>query len=305
MSASLKKNILKKLELGADDAVPILLKSNYLSIFTKDELNFICKHRISKFKSSKLLLPFFKNLYFEGIFKRNSEVYNLYKKAVKHNLLVLDFREKRKILGEDHLDILEKEDLLYLFDHLKLQTTKKGNETEKFNVLDLLLYELQFSYGFNISKFELVHFLIVKEEQRFILKIFNTSRYPYVQLNFEADEVRRRNWEGNLYFEFSGGHVSHLELIYHNDSDSREFYRILRKLRNFKKLIYLNLLFFRGFASNYVENTLLSLTSPKRMMIYIFFHSIHYNSSPRNPYMFEVKRLTSFRFNFDFHLDFF
>ncbi len=300
VNESLKKKILNKLELGADDAIPTLLKSDYLSIFTKDELYLICKYKISKFKPSKLLLSFFRNLYFERVFERNSDVYNLYKKAVKHNLLVLDFREKYKILESSDMDVLEKNDLINLFDQFKLLTTKKEFESEKFKVLGTILYELEFSYNIKYSKFELVHFLLVKEEQRLILKIFDTSRYPYVQLDFEADEVRRRTWEEMLYFEFSEGHVVHLELIYDNNSNPKEFYRILRNLKKFKKLINLNLLFFRGFASYYVRNTLLSLTSPKRMMIYEFFHSIPNNSSLNRPNLFEVKRLTGFRFNFDF-----
>ncbi len=119
-----------------------------------------------------------------------------------------------------------------------------------------------------------MYVLLNKEEQEYFLDIFDSSNYPYIKLDFEADEVRRRIWEKKLYFELFKGHVINLEL-YCDTTNLIRFYSHLDNLTNFKKLNHVNLLFFCGFKYNLVKtkilNIKLNIKTLRKINLYTFF----------------------------------
>lgn len=96
------------------------------------------------------------------------------------------------------------------------------------------------------------------------------SQYPYVKLDFQADEVRRRVWEGKLYYEFFEGHIMSIELLcdVHN---LLNFYENLRKLKSFKELKHVNFLFFCKYEYSLTKISLLK-TSAEVIKVYEFFN---------------------------------
>ncbi len=259
-----KEEILKRLETGIDKTLRFILKNHYLGntysdFFTRDELLFIYKNYVSKYESLGLLLPFLRTLSFEKI----PDVDHHYKKVVKNKLLTENYKEKVKVLK--HIDILDVTELLSILGQLKLKKAKKGNESKRFRVLSSLMYEIQNGCGgTNFSMLEVSRTLLVENEQTHFLDIINSSNYPWVNLDFEADVVRRRYWQGELYFDVLEGHVKSIELCC-DSSNSKIFYDNLQKLKNFRKLNNVNLLVFCEYDDEIYNQIRYSLIRTKRV----------------------------------------
>jgi len=268
-----KDEILKRINMGDDKAILFLLKNNYLDYFTNDELSYIYKDIVLKFESSELLLHFLKTLSFREIL---SDIDKHYKSAVINKLMKSDFKEKKRILLH-HIGVLNESDLEMLIKKFKCINAKTGQENQRFRVLNILVSHMQSQYGevFEFSNLELVQTLLVEKEQSIFLEIVNSSIYPYIKLNFETDEVRRRSWEEKLYYEFFEGYVNSIEL-YCDISNSKRFYEDLEKICNFQRLRHISILFFCGYKYNLVKNRLLSLRFAKKIKIYEFFKNINF-----------------------------
>ena len=258
-----KEEVLKRLEKGGDTVILFLLKDSYLDFFTKEELMSIYESNIVKFKSSKLILPFLRAFYIQ-----NADLFNEhYRKLVKELMLTKNFTEKKKIL--EHSDILSEEDLTCLLYELKVIEVEEDEKDMKFSVLNTIMSELLFAWHANFNLSEIVRTLLYEEEQEDLLDIFNASKYPYEKLDFQADSVRRRFWQKKLYYEFFEGHVMDIELLCDNENLS-DFYKKLEKLKSFKRLRCINLLFFCEYDFDLVKDTLLS-TAADKIKLYEFF----------------------------------
>ncbi len=256
-----KEEVLKRLEKGGDTVILFLLEKSYLVYFTKEELTSIYESNIAKFESSKLLLPFLRALHV-------SPAINHYRELVKRLILTENFTEKKKIL-EDHSDILSEEDLICLLNELKAIEVEEDEKDMKFSVLNTIMSELLFEYEANFNLSDIVRTLLYEEEQKDLLDIFNASEYPYEKLDFQADSVRRRFWQKRLYYEFHEGHVMDIELLCDNENFPN-FYKNLEKLKSFKRLRCINLLFFCEYDFDLVKDTLLS-TAADKIKLYEFF----------------------------------
>ncbi len=235
----LKEEILECLKNGEDETLIFIFKNNYLNYFTKNELYSIYKDTISKFKSSKLLLLFLKSLLLQNI----SDIEYNYKDLIKKKLIATEFKDRDEIFEFCfYLDILEKHDLIDIIRQFKSFYVKKS---EIFQVLDILIPELQFNFNFSI--YELMNILLVENEKTTFLDIYNSSDFPWSSLDFQADTIRRRTWQGELYFDILDGHVNSIEL-YYDSSNSKSFFDNLKNLKKFKKLNNLNLLIFSDYS---------------------------------------------------------
>ena len=263
-----KGEIFRILEDGSDKVVLFLLENDYLKHFTKDELLILYENNLPRFKSRRLLLPYLYAFSSLGlpIARRH------YKRKVKELLLASDFQEIIQILRQYGRFLLE-EDCIYLFDKLKLMKTEDSERGDRFRVLDRLIYELQYD-GVNFKISYKITTLLREEEQEIASNILLKSQHPYVKLNFQADEVRRRVWEGELYYEFFEGYVMDLELLC-DDSNEEEFYKNLKAIRHLKKLRHLNLIFFCEYDLDFIEY-ILSETNIEEIKLYEFSNSMSY-----------------------------
>lgn len=192
--------------------------------------------------------------------------------TVKNKLQVMQFKNRLSFL-EEHIELFNKRDLVKLFGELRSTEVIDVDKIEKFNLLSFLMRYLQWQYGVDFSISEMVYTLLNEGEQEYFLKIIDTSSYPYIKLNFEADEVRRRVWEKKLYFNFFNGNVVEIELYDNNMSNANSLKKNLRRLKKFKNLQKLNLLFFRGYPSNLIRtrvSELKAFRSLKKAKIYEF-----------------------------------
>ena len=190
---------------------------------------------------------------------------------VRDKLRSSNFKNKLKIL-EGHIEEFTEEELVEIFEELRLIKVDNAEAIEKFNLLDFLIWHLKLQYGIKFSISEMVYILLNEGEQEHFLKIIDTSSYPYIKLDFEADEVRRRVWENKLYFDFYCGNVVELEL-YYNSSNANILKENLRRLKKFQSLRKLNLLFFCGYPNNLIRTRVAALKtfgSLKKVKIYEF-----------------------------------
>lgn len=263
----LKEEILHRLMNGQDNAIIFLLDNDYLEYFTKEEISFIYKENSAKFESSRLLFAFTRALAVQKI----PDMKHNYKELVKEKLLKKIKDSNDELIDFCHyLVAMEKKELIDIFEQFKL--SKSANESEKFRVLDILMQELQFDYSgvINFKMSEVAKILLVKSEQTPFLDIVTHSDYPYIQLDFAADEVHRRYWRAELYFDFLEGHAYSIELDY-NRFNEKAFYVNLSSLKNFSKLEVLNLLFWDNYDFSLVRQTLSQLKPIKLIQIYEYF----------------------------------
>ena len=255
-----KEEILKRLKTNKDKNLRFILENHYLEnfyldFFTQDEFSFIYKNYVSKFESLGLLLSFLRSLPYEKIL----DVKQHYRSVVKNILLTNNYKQKGKAL--DHLDVLEETDLVSIFEQLRLINTKISQKSQRFRVLSILMDEIENRSGPCFSILEISQTLLVEDEQTPFLSIFISSEFPWLNLNFQADIIRRRTWEEELYFHILDGHVISIEL-YYDPHNSEKFYDNLQKLKNFKNLNNLNLLISSDYSDhmyNLIKNSLLNI----------------------------------------------
>ena len=263
-----KEGILRMLEIGSDKVVLFLLENNYLKHFTQGELLIIYENNLPKFKSKKLLLPYLHAFSSLGL----PIARRYYKRKVKDLLSTSDFQEIIRILRQYGRYLLE-EDCIYLFDKLKSLKTGDSERGNRLEALDRLMHDLQYD-GVNFKIPYKISTLLREEEQEIASNILLNSQHPYVKLDFQADEVRRRVWEGELYYEFFEGYIMDLELLC-NNSNEDEFYENLKAIRHLKKLRHLNLIFFCEYDLGFVEH-LLSETNFEEIKLYEFSNDVSY-----------------------------
>ena len=192
-----REEILRVLDMGVDNVIIFLLENKYLKHFTEDELLIVYKDTLPKFRSSKLLLPYLHAFSSQGL----PIAHRHYKRQVKELLLTSDFQEIVKIIRKFGKYLLE-EDCIFLFDKLRSMVADDSERIDKFEDLDRLIYELQEQYGVNFKISYKIATLLREEEQKIVYNILLNSLYPYLKLDFQADEVRRRLWREELYYEF-------------------------------------------------------------------------------------------------------
>lgn len=258
-----RKEISERLKTGSDSTILFLLKSHYLDNFSHEELTTIYNNNLSHFAASELFLPF---LYAFYLF-RIPIISKHCKDVIKDIFFSGDFDVKKEILRY-YIEIWSKEDLHRLFKELR--SLSHDNLSDKLEVLGVLYFELEFNYDFKLSNSEVILTLLVEGEQKPILDIFNSSKYPYIRANFGDDKVRRRVWDKELYYDFFRGHLNSIELVY-NDSNLLKFYSDLQKLKSLKKLESLNLIKLYGsdIDYDYIKN-ILSNTSIETIKVYKF-----------------------------------
>lgn len=261
--AVLKEEILNKLEIGSDNIFKFLLENQYLHYFTQEEVSYIYEDNISKYKSPKLILSFLRLLSTQGVPAALSH----YKTLVKELLLSQSYTEKKELLFHDS-DVLSKKDLVYLLNKIKSMKATNEEKGIKFDVMDTILASLQFQYDYDLSLLDVAKMLLVDEEQGDFIHIIESSEFPYIELNFQADEVRRRYWNRQLYFNFSEGHVKSIEILY--DLDNLEaFHDNLDRLKTFAQLKCLNFIFLGKSKYNF-KGRLSTLNSLEKINIYHF-----------------------------------
>lgn len=207
----LRKEILERLGSSENTVVFSLLQGNYLQHFSEEERIIIFEDNISKFETSNLILPFLRIFDFFAVHIASAQ----YKRIILSKMIGGSCKEKKEILQE-HIDIFSKDDLMK---YLKEYGTRLFEHSEKgcmFEVLSLIIRELQFSYNVKFSNFDIIDILLEKNEQNALLVILNNSLYPYKKLNFEDDEVRRRVWNKMLYYELYEGNLTSVELVCDN-----------------------------------------------------------------------------------------
>ena len=182
-----------------------------------------------------------------------------------------DFYEIKNLLHSDEFIYLEREDLINLIEIIRSRESEGYSENERFEVLDILMDELQFSESGEFSFSEVAKILLVENEQEPFLDIVDTSNYPYIQRYFESDEVRRRHWQEKLYFFIFRGHVNSIELNLERLKKTA-FYRNLRKLKHFSHLELVNLLCWVKYDYLLVKHELSEIKSIKLVQIYEFFN---------------------------------
>lgn len=232
--AVFKEEILYKLDLRSDNVIQFLLENQYLDYFTQEELSDIYEDNISKFESPKLILSFLRALSVQNI----PTAHIHYIRLVKELRLTRSYKEKKEVLIE-HNGILSKKDLVYLLNGIKSIKATDEERVIKFDVIDLIIINLQFQYNFNLNILGVAKMLLNDEEKSDFIHIIETSEFPYIKLDFQADEVRRRVWERQLYFEFSGGYVISIEILYDLDN-LKTFHSNFGRLKTFNKLKHLN-----------------------------------------------------------------
>lgn len=263
----MKEEILHRLKNGTDKAIIFLLDNDFLQYFTQEEISVIYDENLSKFQSSNFALPFLRAMVMQKI----PSVKKDYKNLVRENLFKkINASDKELINFCHYLVALKKKDLINVFEQLR--QLKDTTEEQKFRLLDILIRELQFDYGgvirFNLS--DIAKVLLVENEQNYFLEIANSSPYPYTQLDFASDEVRRRHWENKLYFETYRGHIYSIEIELSRFNEEK-FYKNLKDLKNFSKIELVNLLCWKKYNSSLVKQTLLHTKSIKLIQIYEFF----------------------------------
>lgn len=263
---ALKEEILLRLESGFENVILYLLKNDYLDHFSKEELIDIYHDHISNLKKSNILLPFLRAFYFQDI----PVAIKYYNRLIRKLVLTEKFEKKKEILT-DHLGILSKEDLLFIFEKLKSESVPDKGKSLKFEVLDIIMTFLHSQYNVSFGSSEVLATLLYEDQQEHIVNIFESSLYPYIKLDFQADEVRRRIWEKQLYYELHRGHVLDIEILC-EDSHSKAFYENLGKLKNLKELRCINVLIFCAYDHLYVESQLLQ-TVAKKINIYEFLRN--------------------------------
>lgn len=245
-----KEEISKRLGSGNNTVMLLILKSHYLDDFSHEELITIYNENLSHFAASELFLLFLYNYYLFKI----PVISKRCKDAINDIFFSGDFGVKKEIL-KNYIEIWSKDELLKLFKELR--SLSNGDLSDRLEALGMLFFELEFNYDFKLSNSEVITTLLVEGEQKLILDTFNSSKYPYIKANFEDDNVRRRLWEKELYYDFFKGHLNSIELMY-SYSNSTEFYNNLQKLRNLRELRNLNIINLNGFDIdyNYIKSVL-------------------------------------------------
>ncbi len=167
-----------------------------------------------------------------------------------------------------YIDVFSKKELVYLLKEIKSNKAADEERGIKFDILDILTTYLQFQYNYNFSILDASKMLLYEEEQSNFIHFIDSSEFPYTKLDFQADQVRRRFWDRNLYFEFSVGHVISFEVLY-DLNNLKEFHNNFERLKNFSRLKHLNFLLFNDSELDF-KNKLSTFHSLERVNVYRF-----------------------------------
>jgi len=261
-----KEEIIERFEQGTETVLISLLDNQYLEYFTRDELQYIYENFVEPLEPSNRLLTFLKAFCSQQVFP----IRGYYEKFVKEFMITAKYKEKIKILNK-HGAILRKDDFLGYFKKFSSGSGEGYEENDRFNVLSVLILDLEF-YGILFDNASKINYLLRKVEQDSLQNILNHSKYPYIMMDFEEDEVRRRVWQEKLYYDLYDGHVVSIELICENPE---EFLDNIQKLNVFKNLVFVNVLFFHYRDYESIKSNLTSLHHNK-VKIYIFDDSSPY-----------------------------
>ncbi len=198
-------------------------------------------------------------------------LYPSLREDVLRRLEQCDFNEIKEFLHTAESSPLGEEGIFSLFERIKSISVGSQNG-DRFEVLDLLMDNLQFNYGVEFTLSEIANFRLCENERNPFLGIMNTSTYSYEEGNFEDDTIRRRYWNNKLYYNIFRGHVLSIELLC-DTSPSVLFYNNLKKISSFSFLKDLNLLFFCEYKYDHIKKDIRDLDFLKRIKVYEFYKS--------------------------------